>query len=235
MDQPDLDRRQHGEALQSLARLNFWSGSVGLLWPSVRRLAQRLNARSLTVLDLATGAGDVPIGLWTKARRAGLDLQITGCDVSDCAIEAARARSEKANAPVHFETRDVLVDPPIKTYDVITCSLFLHHLDEEPAIQLLRIMSVAARHLVLVNDLERSVTCYLLVKLATRLLSRSKVVWIDGPRSVEGAFSLAEARDLALRAGMKTAVIERRHPCRFLLSWSPRDGEFSTNHVESAS
>jgi hypothetical protein len=75
--------------------------------------------------------------------------------------------------------------------------------------------------LLLVNDLERSAVGYYLVKLATRLLSRSKVVWIDGPRSVEGAYSLAEMRALAVQAGLVSAAVERRHPCRMLLSWSP--------------
>lgn len=228
MDQPDLDPHQHTAALHSLARINYWSRSVGILWSPLRQLAERLGVKSLTVLDLATGSGDIPLGLWSKARRKGIDLQILGCDVSDCAVEAARAQNIQQGAAVRFEQRDVLADPPTVQYDAVICSLFLHHLEEDQAVQLLRIMSTAARHLLLVNDLERSVTGFLLVKLATRLLSRSPVVWIDGPRSVEGAFSLAEARKLANLAGLESAVVERRHPCRFLLSWSPNSARVDT-------
>jgi 2-polyprenyl-3-methyl-5-hydroxy-6-metoxy-1,4-benzoquinol methylase len=221
MDQPGLDQQAHAEALHSLARINFWSGSVGVLWPELRSLAKRLGVDSLTVLDLATGAGDVPLGLWAKARRAGLNLQIDAYDVSRCAVDVARAQASSRKASVEFEQRDVLADPPTKKYDAVICSLFMHHLDEPEAVKLLRVMAGAARHLVLVNDLERSVLGYFLVKLATRLLSRSPVVWVDGPRSVEGAFSLAEVRELARQAGLADARIVRRHPCRFLLSWSP--------------
>jgi hypothetical protein len=51
-------------------------------------------------------------------------------------------------------------------------------------------------------------------------LSRSPVVRHDGPVSVAAAFSLAEARMLAQRAGLYGASLVRRWPCRFLLSWS---------------
>lgn len=221
MDQPGLDRSRHEAALKSLARINFWSRSVGILWTPLRQLAKRLGKKSLTVLDLATGSGDIPLGLWAKAKRAGIDLQIVGCDVSDCAIEYARSQNAAQGASVRFERRDVLTDPPPQQYDAVICSLFMHHLDEAEAVQLLRIMSAVARHLLLVNDLERSVVGFLLVKLATRILTRSPVVRIDGPRSVEGAFSLDEVRRLANEAGLSSATLQRRHPCRFLLAWTP--------------
>ncbi len=74
MDQPDLDPRLHAQALQGLARLNFWSGSARILWPPLSALARRLRPRPLRVLDLATGGGDVPVRLWRRASRAGLDV-----------------------------------------------------------------------------------------------------------------------------------------------------------------
>lgn len=223
MDQPDLDDRLHVEALRSLVRINFWSRSAGILWPPIRALARRLGTTSLSVLDLASGAGDVPIGLWYKARAAGVNLRIDGCDISPCAVEFARQQASREQAYVRFEMRNVLVDPPAEQYDVVTSSLFLHHLQEEQAVAVLRTMAAAARHLVLVNDLERSTTGFALAKVATRLLSRSQVVWTDGPRSVEGAFSLAEARALADDAGLAGVQIERRWPCRYLLSWARKD------------
>src|SRR5918912_1375115 len=74
MDQPGLDPRRHAHALRGLARINFWSGSAGILWPDLAALARETAPRPLRVLDVATGGGDVPIRLWRRARRAGLDL-----------------------------------------------------------------------------------------------------------------------------------------------------------------
>jgi hypothetical protein len=80
-------------------------------------------------------------------------------------------------------------------------------------------MARLATRLVLVNDLVRGPAAYALAWLGTRLLTRSPVVHLDGPRSVAAAFTLREARELAERAGLHGARIDRRWPCRYLLAW----------------
>jgi hypothetical protein len=105
-------------------------------------------------------------------------------------------------------------------YDVVMCSLFLHHLQREQARALLARMSDLADRLVLVNDLVRSPVGFVLAYAGTRLLSRSWVVHTDGPRSVEGAFTMTELRVLAEEAGLRGAEVAARWPCRMLLTWS---------------
>src|SRR5262249_3101018 len=78
IDEPGLAPEHLQEALSGLERINRWSGSAGILWPPIRALAQRMNPQPLRTLDIATGAGDIPIHLWHKARRAGLALQLAG-------------------------------------------------------------------------------------------------------------------------------------------------------------
>jgi 2-polyprenyl-3-methyl-5-hydroxy-6-metoxy-1,4-benzoquinol methylase len=219
MDQPDLEPRRHAEALHGLARLNFFSRSAGILWPPLADFARRMAPRPVRVLDLATASGDVPVRLCKRARRNGLDLRLEGCDVSPVAVAHADYRAEwNDHADVNFFVHDALSGPLPDGYDVIMCSLFLHHLDDEQAVDLLRRMKEAAR-LVLVNDLRRGLGGLLLAHLACRLLTRSDVVHVDGPRSVRAAFTIAEARTLAERAGLTGAVIRRRWPFRFLLTW----------------
>ena len=227
MDQPDLDEARHRQALRGLERINRLSGSTRILWPPLAALARRLAPRPARVLDVASGGGDVLRGLRKRARRAGLALELAGCDVSPTALAHARARAEEAHAELHFFQHDALRDPLPAGYDAIISSLFLHHLTEPQAVRLLRSMADAAGSLVLVNDLRRGRAGYLLAYAGTRLLSRSEVVHVDGPRSVEGAFTIAEARELAADAGLTGATIERRWPCRFLLTWqrsSPQPG-----------
>src|SRR5207302_6310066 len=72
MDQPGLDEGRHVQALRGLERINFWSGSARILWAPIVRLVRQTGRSSLRLLDIAAGAGDVPIRLWRKARRAGL-------------------------------------------------------------------------------------------------------------------------------------------------------------------
>ncbi|HKB41793.1 MAG TPA: methyltransferase domain-containing protein [Gemmataceae bacterium] len=218
MDRPDLDARQHQDALRGLERLNRWSGSAHILWRPLARLAAETPDRPCRILDIATGGGDVPRGLWRRACRAGISLALEGCDISPVAIAHAQQRCAEQAAEVRFFQTDVLRDPLPSGYDAVISSLFLHHLTQQQAIDLLRRMAAAGR-LVLVNDLARSRRGFLLAWFATRILSRSKVVHFDGPRSVEGAFTPDEARRLAEAAGLAGVTVERRWPCRFLLSW----------------
>ena len=219
MDQPGLSPERHRRALRGLARINFWSGSARILWPGLRDLARELAPRPPRVLDLATGGGDVPLRLWQRAHRAKVPFVLEGCDVSPVAVEHARAAAAAVGADVRFFVHDVLHGPPLSGYDAVTCSLFLHHLEDEAACELLQRMRDTTGRLVLVNDLNRSLMGFLLAHVATRLLTRSDVVHTDGPRSVEAAFTPEEARQLAERAGLRGASVVRRWPCRWLLTW----------------
>ncbi len=164
----------------------------------------------------------MPIQLWRKARSCGIALDVRGCDISPVALDHARSQAASLHADVTFQQLDALTDPFPDDCDLITSSLFLHHLNEQQAAALLRKMAAAARRLVLVNDLRRSPFGLLLAHAVTRLVSRSPVVHFDGPQSVRAAFTLPEVRELARQAGMKSAAVWRRWPCRFLLVW-PRD------------
>jgi 2-polyprenyl-3-methyl-5-hydroxy-6-metoxy-1,4-benzoquinol methylase len=218
MDQPDLDPQRHLLALRGLARINFISGSARILWPELA-LAAKNSAAPLRVLDIATGAGDVPIRLWQRAKRAGLPITFAGCDLSSTALQHARHAAGLAGADIQFFEQDILKNGIPAGFDVITCSLFLHHLDDAEIIPVLRSMRQAAGRLVLINDLSRSRFGYLLAWFGSRILSRSDVVHVDGPLSVRAAFTPEEALLLAEEGGMTGAKVVRRWPCRFLLSW----------------
>jgi SAM-dependent methyltransferase len=218
MDQLGLDPAQHALALRDLARINWWSRSASVLWPQLAAAA-RGQSGPLRVLDLATGAGDLPIRLSQLGRRQGINVDIEGCDVSPVAIECARRRAEQTAAAVRFFVHDALEGPLLSGYDVVMSSLFLHHLERERAKSLLARMAEQSRSLVLINDLVRAVGGLILAQVGTRLLSRSWVVHTDGPRSVEGAFTMAELRRLADEAGLHGANVAWRWPFRMLLTW----------------
>src|SRR5262249_49359045 len=147
-----------------------------------------------------------------------------GCDRSPHAVAHASQRAVEAGAEIRFFEWDALSGPLPARYDGVGCSLFLHHLTEEDAVSLLRHMAAAARPLGVGCDPRRSVGGMALASLGTRLLSASPVVHTDGPRSVAAAFTCAEARDLARRAGLEGAVVRRRWPYRFLLRWNRPQG-----------
>jgi hypothetical protein len=146
-------------------------------------------------------------------------LQIDACDVNPLAVQYSQRKATQEKAKVRFFELDALRNPLPGGYDVVVSSLFLHHLDETEAIELLRRMAAAARRMVLVNDLVRSPTGFLLAYVGIRLMTTSEVAHVDGPRSVEGAYTLEEVCSLSKRAGLWGATVKECWPCRLLLKW----------------
>ena len=218
MDQPGLDEALHRDALAGLRRINSVSRSNAILWPAIYELARHMAPRPLRLLDVASGGGDVPLALARRARRHRLELRTDGCDISPLAVEYARRRAAGVENMRFFQL-DALQEPLPGGYDVVTCSLFLHHLTEPQAEALLRKMAGAAVRLVLVSDLRRSRTGFALAWAACRLLTRSPVVRVDGPRSVAAAYTAQELLALAARSGLGGATVSRRWPQRLLLTW----------------
>jgi SAM-dependent methyltransferase len=221
MDDPGLDRQSHETALYGLERINRLSHTDRALWLEIAGLDRAMGTedRPLRLLDVACGGGIVALALAARARRAGRTIHVEGCDISPRAVEFATRRARDAEIDARFFTCDALAGPFRDHYDIVTCSLFLHHLAADDAVRLLENMAVTATRLLLVDDLVRGAAGYLLAWLGCRVLTRSKVVHADGPASVAAAFSVLEARAIARRAGLERATIRRHWPQRFLLSW----------------
>jgi hypothetical protein len=69
MDDPRLARGAHLEALRGLGRIYCLSRTGTAVWPRIRREA-RASAALLRLLDIATGGGDLPMGLASAAPSA---------------------------------------------------------------------------------------------------------------------------------------------------------------------
>ena len=235
MDQPGLNYADHVRALQGLSRINTLSRTSARFWPPIFELARSREpaAGPLRVLDLATGGGDLPIALARYAFQAGVNLVIEGCDISPEAVRYAQARADTQGSHSRFFVLDVLSGTLPTGYDVVSCSLFLHHLAESDAIVLMSRMATAARSLVLIDDLVRSQLGYLLALIGCHILSGSHVVHVDGPVSAAAAFTLKEVLCLAERAGLRDVTVTRHWPQRFLLTWRAH-GSARHLDVESA-
>ena len=228
MDGYGLDRRLHEQALDALGRVNRVSLTAARAWSEIERLA-RAGEPPVRVLDVACGGGDVLIDLAKRARAGRVEVDLLGCDVSPVALERAheRARALGVNAgdagpALRFEQRDVLDEGLPPGYRLVLCSLFLHHLSDEGAVRLLRMLAAASGSVLLVQDLRRTPAGYALAWLGLHLLTRSVVARIDGLVSVRAAFTLPEARALAREAGLEDVEVFPCWPQRFALRWTRR-------------
>lgn len=217
MDDPALPAADHDAALDGLARLNAWS----LADLPFRSAIQRLLAdhdRPITILDLAAGSGDLVIRLARSLPGGLARIRWQVADLSEHALERCRRRAEEAGVEIETHRVDAVKDelPPT---DIVTCSLFLHHLEKEDVVSVLRHLHASARLGGVVCDLRRSRTGLLLASAASRIATRSHVVHFDATASVRAAFTMRELEPLAAAAGITDARIEPVFPQRMRLVW----------------
>ena len=222
MDQPGLASDEHRLALAGLARINRLSLSAASLWRPIAAEIKKRPSREWRLLDVACGSGDVPLTLARYAASQKIVLKVAGCDMSETAVAEASSRARATSVAAEFFVRDVVGETLPEGYDFITCSLFLHHLENDDVIRLLESIGRSAGTLGIISDLRRSQLGYLMASVGVHLLSRSSIVHVDGPLSVRAAFSIDEVKALADAAGLHgRAMIRRLWPQRFLMTIVP--------------
>ena len=198
MDRPDADDRELEAALRSLRGLNRYFGSHRLIRKFLRRWLKP--GERLRVVDFATGSADIPRLVADHARRIGADVQIDALDYQPATIRMARELSA-AYPEIACTEADVLSFGASREYDLVICSLALHHFSNEDAVRLLRRCREISRRFVLVSDLRRSVLATVGVHLLTALVYRDRMTREDARVSARRAFSFREFRELARQAG----------------------------------
>lgn len=207
MDEPGVDPGELGRALGYIRAVNSRLGGVDALLGPLKRWARRAEAGGggggpLTLLDIATGSGDLPLAAARWARGAGVELRITAVDVHEKTLAEA-ARVTAAEPWVRLERADAfeLVERyGAGSFDFVHAGLFIHHLENEVRVlTMLRIMDRLARRGVIWNDLIRSRVGRAAIGLMT--VGQPWMIRHDARASVAAGFRPAEALDLARRAG----------------------------------
>lgn len=203
--------------LRDLARVNRWLGGVAVTRRALDAVVGREAARgaSISLLDVGTGAADIPLALLEDWRRRGRRLDVTAVENRPEILAAALAATPSlADTPrLTLAIADGRRLPwPDATFDVAHCSLLLHHLDERDAVALLREMARVSRRAVIVNDLARGRRFWIAAWLLAHLATRNRYTRHDAPMSVRRAWSPGEARALLAVAGLRPHVEARAFP-----------------------
>lgn len=221
MDDPNLAEKDHHQALHGLRRVNQLSRTAKIVSDAIIHYCKKEKLAFVRVLDLACGGGDVTVQVAKILNQAGVKAEVHGWDCSQTAIEFACKQQQVDNPiQVQFDVANALTNGSDQVFDVVYCTLFLHHLSDEDANRLLSAMWKMSHHLVLIDDLRRSTMGYVLAVVGCHLLSRSPIVHVDGPLSVRAAFTESEILELSDRCDLPRPKIERHWPHRFLLTWT---------------
>jgi len=118
-------------------------------------------------------------------------------------LSLARGAS-KVSQSLCFAAADARLLPfAAASFDVVMCSLALHHLRPGQAVQMLREMRRVARRAVIVNDLLRCWHGFIGGWLFGHLLTRNPFTRNDAPLSFRRAYTLEEMKGLACQAGVE--------------------------------
>lgn len=196
--------------LRDLRRVNRALGGVRLSRLAVDRLLSaaptHLDASPISIIDVGTGAGDIPVALLAEARRRGRRLEVVAVDARPEVLEAARAtRPALARIPgLALDVSDGRSLPhPDRAFDIAHASLVVHHFEPDEAVVLLAEMARVARLGIVVNDLDRGRMHWLGAWLIAHLFTTNRYTRRDGPLSVRRAYTPPEMRELLARAGLR--------------------------------
>ncbi len=214
MDRPVAPGELAGE-LHAITRLNGLFGGRRLTLGHVRRLLEVLPAhRTATVLDVGTGAADIPVALVRWARRAGRRLRVLALDRGSATL--AHARGVAAAYPEIALLQGDALRLPVHpgSVDVVISAMTLHHLQPDEAVRYLAEIDTASRIGWLVNDLVRGRVAHRLVWATTHILSRSAMARHDGPMSILRSYTPPEVVALCEKAGLFDVSVTH-HPMLF--------------------
>lgn len=217
-------RDLHGN-LDDLRRLNRYLGSHWLVLRAVQRLWHGAGCpRTLRVLDVGTGAGDILAVLSRWGRRRGVQLVIVAVDNHRGVIQYTHAIQPPLGRHTLVQADGVCLPFQARTFDIVVCSTMLHHLDWPQGIALLHSMAAVARYGIVVNDLVRSRLHYYAARLVLPVVTRHRVTRHDGALSVLRSYSVEEVREMARLAGLERAHVYTALGYRFVLVYVPPAG-----------
>jgi SAM-dependent methyltransferase len=206
MDRPGQGLSLLRDDLTELERINRWLGGLAIPLRYLEEFQPR------TILDLATGAADVP-----RAIAQRFDVQITAVDNNPDILQIARDRSA-GYTNIRFEQHNLLALPyGPASFDVVLCALTLHHFTEADAVAILSRIHDIARVGYIVNDLRRNRIAICLSKFMACTVITNPIARFDAPASCERAFSVAELRSMAERAGLTNFQFRRHIGFRMVL------------------
>lgn len=202
MDAPGHAPELIAENLVDLRRVNRFLGGIHLTWRPLQRLLATLPAGSpVRVLDVASGAADIPVAVARRLRSERRSVLVVASDISEDILRAARAHNPTVLGLVYVVADATRQPFRGESFDVASCSLALHHMLPGEAVAMLAEMRRCARRGIVVNDIVRSWLTYYGAIVATRLGSKNELTLHDGPVSAKRAFTTEEMQQLARSAG----------------------------------
>src|SRR6266404_8249159 len=198
--------------MRDLRWFNRWFGGTATSRQLIAAVARRTGKSQFSMLEVAAGDGFVPRTLVDNVAISGIHLDVT-------LLDRAASHLPKNGAGLNIAGDALLLPFHDSTFDLVSSSLFVHHLSPDEAIEFAREALRVCRIAVLVNDLVRH-PLHLAIAYAGVPLYRSRLTRHDAPASVRQAYTVEEMRQLWLQAGAEDVELTRHYLFRMgVIAW----------------
>jgi len=213
LDTGDYTEAEYARWQREMYYINRFLGDTRCLRLAIHETLEDIQTGSLSILDIGAGSGEL-----LEAAREILDRRspfLVGVDVN-----RASANTVAARADIEAIQGDALALPfADSSFDMVVCSLFLHHLTDEAAAKLIGEMRRVARLRFVIIDIHRHALAHFLYRVFGKV-ALQKFSLDDGSLSIRRSFRPKELLALAKRAGITNAEVRRRAAFRLVLSGS---------------
>ena len=172
------------KSLRDLSHINRWFGGVATTRKLIEKAAATSGQKRFSLLEVAAGFGEVP-------RAAAQQLSVKGITVDFTLLDRLPTHLPPGNHSVVADARSLPF--PDNAFDLVSCSLFAHHLQPQELMQFAKEALRVCRRALLINDLIRH-PLHLGLVYAGFPLMRSYVSRVDGVASVKRAYVPEEIR-----------------------------------------
>tara|TARA_B100000780_G_scaffold275250_1_gene241560 strand:- start:365 stop:1087 length:723 start_codon:yes stop_codon:yes gene_type:complete len=194
------------DTLDKLEIINRFLGGNKLTIHGLKKLLQNQSKnKTITIVDLGCGHGDILRDVAEFGRKKNYSFKLIGIDANFAAIEYARELS-KEYSELSFEMIDIFSEDFKKqSYDIVLCTLFLHHFKNEELISFLKSTIKKATIGVVINDLHRHKLAYYLFKLIGFFI-KNKMIREDGLISILRAFKRKDLENISIQMKVQFSI-----------------------------
>ena len=204
-------------ALRDLRSFNQRLGGVATTRDLIDTVARKTGRTEFSLLEVAAGTGFVPMQASRQLFRREVKLNIT-------LLDRAATHLPKNGAARKLVADALTVPFSDSAFDLVSCSLFLHHLSPEEVVEFARESLQVSRIAVLVNDLVRH-PLHLALAYAGVPIYRSRITRNDAPASVKQAYTVEEMTEFFRRAGAAKVEAQRHFLFRMgVVAWKTSPG-----------
>lgn len=196
------DFPEFAQSMSEIRAVNRFLGGKSSILRHLDEFVRSGEKGPIRILDVATGSADIPVAIADWAGRKGIAVKITAVDINPNVMRVAAGHVQG-----YPEIKLVRADGfslPFKpgSFDIVTCSLTLHHFTEEQTIKFLGHLAENAGKWCIIGDLRRSWIAYFLFYIITVFFLRNRYTRHDGLLSILKSYTPEELEALAKEGGL---------------------------------